>query len=250
MCVLFLLWFTTGSALPLIIMLTIPTTLGKPGMQKSALAKLVDYSIMSTCQARCVGSNSVAQEDVRATPFCLPQSFHKTLNVSRLLHPLDSCVVALLLRQVPNPTSYTQGIIYPHNMEEFGSWRALQHYWEPPRLPLPQKHPKLRPWSELSLPRNSDHGLSFSFPQVQSLGWSGFWSEFFLDHGLSFLPRGQKHWGRGRRLSLELYYPSVIVALKRTVREVAMQADSNPYLRGVACREGLVYCQSLEGSIA
>ena len=28
----------------------------------------------------------------------------------------------------------------------------------------PQKHPKLRPWSELSLPRNLDHGLSFSLP--------------------------------------------------------------------------------------
>ena len=38
-------------------------------------------------------------------------------------------------------------------------------YREPPRLPLPQKHPKLRPWFEFSLPRNSDHGLSFSFPQ-------------------------------------------------------------------------------------
>ena len=48
------------------------------------------------------------------------------------------------------------------------------------------------------------HGLSFSFPwQIQSLGWSGFWSAFGSDHGLSFLPRGQKHWGRGRRMSIE-----------------------------------------------
>ena len=38
---------------------------------------------------------------------------------------------------------------------------------------------------------------------VQSLRWSGFWSEFFSDHGLSFLPRGQKHWGRGRRVSID-----------------------------------------------
>ena len=38
------------------------------------------------------------------------------------------------------------------------------HKSEPPRLPLPPKHPKLRPWSEFHLPRNSDHGLSFSFP--------------------------------------------------------------------------------------
>ena len=35
---------------------------------------------------------------------------------------------------------------------------------------------------------------------MQSLGWS----EFFSDHGLSFLPRGQKHWGRGRRMSIEV----------------------------------------------
>ena len=29
-------------------------------------------------------------------------------------------------------------------------WKTLES--EPPRLPLPQKHPKLRPWSEFSLP--------------------------------------------------------------------------------------------------
>ena len=71
------------------------------------------------------------------------------------------------------------------------SWRMVS---------LPQKHPKLRPWSELSLSRNSDHGLSFSCPwQIQSLGWSGFWSEFFSDHGLSFLPQGQKTLGYAGR---------------------------------------------------
>ena len=37
---------------------------------------------------------------------------------------------------------------------------------------------------------------------MQRLGWSEFWSEFCWDHGLSFLPRGQKHWGRGRRVRL------------------------------------------------
>ena len=32
---------------------------------------------------------------------------------------------------------------------------------------------------------------------------SEFWSEFCSDHGLSFLARGQKHWGRGRRVSID-----------------------------------------------
>ena len=31
-------------------------------------------------------------------------------------------------------------------------------------LPLALGRPKFRPWSEFSLPRNLDHGLSFSFP--------------------------------------------------------------------------------------
>ena len=54
------------------------------------------------------------------------------------------------------------------------------------------------------IPRNLDHGLSFSFPwPMQSLGWSEFWSEFFSDHGLSLVPRSQKHWGRDRRMSVE-----------------------------------------------
>ena len=35
-----------------------------------------------------------------------------------------------------------------------------------------KKHPKLRPWSEFSLPRNSDHGLSFSFPHKYRV-WGG-----------------------------------------------------------------------------
>ena len=40
---------------------------------------------------------------------------------------------------------------------------------------------------------NSDHGLSFSFPwQDRDSGGSGFWSELFSDHALSFLPRDQK----------------------------------------------------------
>ena len=32
---------------------------------------------------------------------------------------------------------------------------------------------------------------------------SEFWSEFCLDHGLSFLQRSQKNWERGRRMSIE-----------------------------------------------
>ena len=38
---------------------------------------------------------------------------------------------------------------------------------------------------------------------MQSLGWPEFWSEFFSDYGLSFLLQGQKHWGRGRRMSID-----------------------------------------------
>ena len=38
---------------------------------------------------------------------------------------------------------------------------------------------------------------------MQSLAWSEFWSEFCSDHGLSFVPRSEKHWGRGRRTSSE-----------------------------------------------
>ena len=45
------------------------------------------------------------------------------------------------------------------------SMKHVYSFLRAPRLPLPQKQPKLRPWSEFSLPRNSDHGLSFSFPQ-------------------------------------------------------------------------------------
>ena len=56
---------------------------------------------------------------------------------------------------------------------------------------VPPKHPKLRPWSEFSRPRNLDHDLSFSFPwQIQSLGWSEFW----LDHDLRFV-RGVRSTG-------------------------------------------------------
>ena len=79
----------------------------------------------------------------------------------------------------------------------------------PPPLP-PLGRPKFRPWSEFSLPRNSDHGLSFSFPhKIQSLAWSEFWSEFCLDHGLSFVPRSQKPWGRGRPLGAEPFRTSI-----------------------------------------
>ena len=31
--------------------------------------------------------------------------------------------------------------------------QSRKSIWEPPRLPLPQKHPKLRPWSEFPPPR-------------------------------------------------------------------------------------------------
>ena len=46
---------------------------------------------------------------------------------------------------------------------------------------------KLRPWSEFLLsPINAESGVVWV------------WSEFGLDHGLSFVPRSQKPWGRGR----------------------------------------------------
>ena len=48
---------------------------------------------------------------------------------------------------------------------------------------------------------NSTWTSSWQLTDLQSLGWSGFWSEFFSDRGLSFRPRGQKHRGRGRRMS-------------------------------------------------
>ena len=41
--------------------------------------------------------------------------------------------------------------------------------------------------------------------KMQSLAWSEFWSEFCSDHGLSFLLRSEKHWGRGRRMSSEVW---------------------------------------------
>ena len=60
---------------------------------------------------------------------------------------------------------------------------------------------KLRPWSEFLL----------SLVNLESdVVW--FWSEFFSDHGLSFLPRGQKHWGRGRRMSVEKLKGDKIIA--------------------------------------
>ena len=50
----------------------------------------------------------------------------------------------------------------------------------------------LRPWSEFLLSLiNTGSGVVWV------------WSDFFSDHGLSFLPRGQEHWGRGRRMSIE-----------------------------------------------
>ena len=47
----------------------------------------------------------------------------------------------------------------------------------------------------VSLPKNSDRGSEFLLSLVNTesgVVW------VFSDHGLSFLPRGQKHWGRGR----------------------------------------------------
>ena len=64
--------------------------------------------------------------------------------------------------------------------------------------------------------RSVDHGLSFS----QSLAWSEFCSEFCLDHGLSFVPRSQKLFGRGR--------PEVIV--KQGLKDEDME------VRWGACR--------------
>ena len=34
--------------------------------------------------------------------------------------------------------------------------------------PYPKKHPKLRPWSEFSLPRNSDHGLEVLLSPIKT----------------------------------------------------------------------------------
>ena len=64
----------------------------------------------------------------------------------------------------------------------FLSWefQISVHLWEPPSSTPTPRTPQFGPWSELSFPRNSDYGLSFSFPcEIQSLGWSEFWSEFF-----------------------------------------------------------------------
>ena len=80
---------------------------------------------------------------------------------------------------------------------------------EPPRLFLPRKQLKLRPWSDFSLHRNLDHCLRASFPwYIRSLGWSAFWSEVCSDHGPSFVQRSQKRWGMGRRMSIETCMPN------------------------------------------
>ena len=65
--------------------------------------------------------------------------------------------------------------------------------------------------------RNSDHGLSFPSPETQTMVWvSPFPNKYRVWGGLSFsfgpvflgpwsdfLPRGPKHWGRGRRMSID-----------------------------------------------
>ena len=52
---------------------------------------------------------------------------------------------------------------------------------------------KLRPWSEFLLSlRNTESGVVWVLVRV-----------FLGPYGLSFLPRRQKHWGRGRRMSIE-----------------------------------------------
>ena len=61
--------------------------------------------------------------------------------------------------------------------------------------PTPETPPT--PWSEFSLPRSSDHGLSFFVPGKYRV-WGG------LIFGLGFArTTSQKHWGRGRRTSID-----------------------------------------------
>ena len=86
------------------------------------------------------------------------------------------------------------------------------------------------PWSTptpKSTP-NTDHGVSF--PPQKLWPWSEFllalfntesgavWvfsSKFFSDHRLSFLQGGQKHWGRGRRMSIDLQNSKLGVRQRR-----------------------------------
>ena len=79
-------------------------------------------------------------------------------------------------------------------------WLISDRFFAPWSTPTPKtRQTQSTVW--VLLARNLDHGLSFSFSRkTQSLAWS----EFCSDHGLSFVPRSEKHWGRGRRMSSEL----------------------------------------------
>ena len=51
----------------------------------------------------------------------------------------------------------------------------------PPHLPFPQRPSNFGLRSELSLSRNLDYGLGFSFcRKIQGMTWSAFWPEFLL----------------------------------------------------------------------
>ena len=89
------------------------------------------------------------------------------------------------------------------NLDGDNDRRGVNRLWEPPRLPIPQNTP------------NSDHRLSLPFPETQTMVWvSPFPNKYRVWGGLGFgpsfpgpwsefLPWCQKHWGRGRRVSLD-----------------------------------------------
>ena len=72
-----------------------------------------------------------------------------------------------------------QIVVKPYDIS---SLQGLQKCCQGRIYPPPLGRPKFRPWSELSLPRNLDHGLSFSFPwqNLKYRVWRG------LSFGLSF----------------------------------------------------------------
>ena len=103
-------------------------------------------------------------------------------------------------------------------------WTCSSATQSVPVTPVPNTSPKSmsrKRESPLVYPypkntRNSDHGLSFPSPETQTMVWVSpfpskfrFWGglsfgpSFSRTKTLSFLPRGQKHWGRGRRMSIE-----------------------------------------------
>ena len=77
-------------------------------------------------------------------------------DMSKELEEVADLVTSALKRGVPRTLAFAFGFAFTFDMGLSSSRQDL---------PPPLGRPKFRPWSEFSLPRNSDHGLSFSFPQ-------------------------------------------------------------------------------------